>query len=372
MSFQPPVDPSRLLEQDPLLEALHEFQLDTLIQESRNEPLEPLVYIRTIDNVNRAIQLFKVHNVISLPVFDPAEEKFIAIVNVVHIVKFIMLREVFYKHGVTLSPDVGVEMVEQIKEELRPIYDLPISDVVAAANVHDNFKMYHKSVPLIDTVRALMLKENAYAILCSVSDDKEKMLGDIQHASIITQWDVMTFFIKNEKLKVHGIGGLPAQKAIQRSWITFTRKEDPNQPSHRLPVSETRRTFALSITEDMTAFAGFKLLAVHGISSVAVVDRESEPVKLTDNLSASDIKYVSPENIDGYNLVSEFLHKVSDHPRRVVSCYEETSLEEVTRLAIAAGVHRVWITEKDTEKPLGVVTMSDMLSMFIGVKGERD
>jgi len=291
------------------------------------------------------------------------------------------LRDAFYKYGTTLTSDpsdivggTGIpKMVDQIKEDLRPIYNLPLSIVVASMNIEPKFRMYHKSAPLVDAMRALVLKDNVYSILCSVSDDKEKMLGDLQNNIIITQWDAMTFLMKNEKMKVHKITSVPARQVMQRSWITFTKKDDPNQLSHSLTASKPRSTFALSITKDMTAFAGFKVMAVHSISSVAVVDKETEQIKLIDNLSASDIKHVSLENIhDGFKPVTEFLHQVRDHPKRIISCNEDTSLEEVVKLAMDAGIQRVWVEEKDTEKPLGVITMSDMLGMFVGVEGDDE
>ncbi|CAG8699425.1 5082_t:CDS:1, partial [Acaulospora colombiana] len=113
--------------------------------------------------------------------------------------------------------------------------------------------------------------------------------------------------------------------------------------------------------------------AVHGVSSVAIVDKETEPIKLVDNLSASDIKHISIENVaDGYRDVSVFLNKIRDHPKMVITCEEDTNLEEITRLALAVGIHRVWVVEKGTKKPLGIVSMSDTLSMFVAVKGDHD
>jgi hypothetical protein len=79
------------------------------------------------------------------------------------------------------------------------------------------FKMYHKNQPLLD---GLATTNNIYAILVS---DKEKMYGDIQHTSIITQWDAINYLLKFSSMKTQGILDFPARKVMQGSWITFTK-----------------------------------------------------------------------------------------------------------------------------------------------------
>ncbi|CAG8841469.1 30931_t:CDS:1, partial [Gigaspora margarita] len=127
--------------------------------------------------------------------------------------------------------------------------------------------------------------------------------------------------------------------------------------------------------------------AIHRLSSIAVVDNDS---KLVDNLSASDIRFLTIDNVvDGLlpgkylllfgsviylsiitinyiTVVREFLQKIRSHPKEVAACTEDTRLEEVMRSAVSIGVHRIWVKEKDTDKPIGVVSMSDMLDMLVG------
>ncbi|RIB04808.1 hypothetical protein C2G38_652550 [Gigaspora rosea] len=363
---QPVVDPSRRIAPDHTLEPLQKLKLDVLISEVR-KPIESLVYARTTDKVSLILNLLRIHDIMSLPIFDPNKGKFIAIINVVHIARFFMLRKAYALPISTNEPiDGKYELGDRIKDDLKDVYDLPITEVINSIepNALASFKMYHKSAPLIPCLQAMGTKENVYSILVSVAKEREKMEGEIRQALILTQWDVINFLLNHEKFKQNNAFDLPASKAMQRNWISFTGKDDPNQPSHRLPETSANLTFAHSITQEMTAFAGFKIMAIHRLSSIAVVDNDS---KLVDNLSTSDIRFLTIDNVvDGLLPVREFLQKIRSHPKKVAACTEDTRLEEVMRSAISIGVHRIWVKEKDTDKPIGVVSMSDMLDMLVG------
>ncbi|CAG8849637.1 23263_t:CDS:1, partial [Racocetra persica] len=126
------------------------------------------------------------------------------------------------------------ELEEKIENDLKDVYDMQITEVINSIEPKalDSFKMYHKSTPLIVGLQAMGTKENGYSILVSIAKEKETMEGDIQKASMLTQWDAINFLLNNKILKTNKAFDLPANKAMQRNWISFTKKDDPNQPSH--------------------------------------------------------------------------------------------------------------------------------------------
>jgi CBS domain-containing protein len=87
------------------------------------------------------------------------------------------------------------------------------------------------------------------------------------------------------------------------------------------------------------------------------------------NLSASDIRYLNEDTV-GYALlpVMEYLNKVHGSKREPIVCNEDTPLKEVMELAVKNSVHRIWVIEKAGGEVIGEVSMTDMLSMLIGVK----
>jgi len=221
------VNSPHLIAPHPVLDALHKLYLDSLLQDARKsaESLEQLVYARKHHDISNVINLLRIHNITSIPIFDDEQNKFVAIVNMVNIMRFLMLKDIFNKVD-------QIELDQDIKQKVDNLFTLPISEVMNAMGQRE-FKMHHKSQPLVDGLQAMASKENVYAILVSASEDKTKMFSDIQQAAILTQWDPITYLLKFPFMKEHGILDYPANKVMQRSWITFTKKDDPNQPSHR-------------------------------------------------------------------------------------------------------------------------------------------
>ena len=101
---------------------------------------------------------------------------------------------------------------------------------------------------------------------------------------------------------------------------------------------------------------------------MAVVDKQDDNTKLLDNLSASDIRHFNEDTVgDALLPVLDYLKKVRKSERKPIVCYEDTPLKEVMELAVKNSVHRVWVIEKGSEKPLGEISMTDMLAMYTGI-----
>ncbi|CAG8538406.1 3336_t:CDS:2 [Ambispora leptoticha] len=345
-----------LIESSKVLDELHKFQVSVLVPQPKDKPFQPLVYARTTDTIALALAQFRNHNVVSLPIFDTTKGKFVAIINVMDVMRYMLLRN-FYQ----IDP--------MYKEELAKLYESKIEDVIGAVASNRPFRVYHVTDPLLVALRGMGAGgENFYGNLVSFAD-QERVESDVQQALIATQWDAINLLLNNDVVRCHGnLDTLPAKQVMQRAWITFTKKDDPNQPVHRLPNASGRSTYVVSVVKDVSAFNAFRTMSVHHVSSVAVVDKSDYTIKLVDNLSASDIRFITADNLaDGFLEVTEFLKKVRGHSRKPVSCDENTPLAQIMKMALDNNIHRVWVTEDNTDKPIGLVSMSDMLEMIIGV-----
>ena len=65
-------------------------------------------------------------------------------------------------------------------------------------------------------------------------------------------------------------------------------------------------------------------------------------------------KFLETRNILAFNL----------RPDQIRSVQPTDTVSIAARLALDSRIHRVWIVDKD-DKPIGVVTLSDMLSLFL-------
>ncbi|CAG8510161.1 4320_t:CDS:2 [Paraglomus brasilianum] len=335
-----------------------------LQQQQRQEARKPLVVCRLSSKISDVLRLCDEHDIVSLPVFHEELNKFVAIVNLFHVMKYLMLKQVY----ADLSSQDNPEYDKKARSNVINTFKDTVSDIIDSWGAYA-FTVHLTNDPLLGAIQELILKPNTYAILADASHPGEKAGSDVQRASILTQHDVITYLLNHPELN-ENIQDVPAKNVMQKSWKTFTKKDDPNQPLYR-PVSHARTSFVLSISHLVSAITGFKCMAIHGVSSMAVVEKQEDNIKLLDNLSASDIRHLNEDTVvDALLPVLDYLKKVRKTERRPVVCYEETPLAEVMELAVKNSVHRVWVIEEASERPVGEISMTDMLAMYAGVNRE--
>jgi len=128
---------------------------------------------------------------------------------------------------------------------------------------------------------------------------------------------------------------------------------NPRAPSIGISMISPIRT-------DLKAIHAFQKLYSLRTSALPIVDSHG---KLMGSLSASDLRGITAEEVD--RLLSfpvlEFLE--ARRSTRPFTCKSSTKLLEVVCTVSDNGVHRVWIVDDD-DKPIGVVTMADILAKF--------
>ena len=114
--------------------------------------------------------------------------------------------------------------------------------------------------------------------------------------------------------------------------------------------------------QNETAFEGYAKMRQHRILAVPIVDENG---KLLATLSNSHLRGLTPDNIENLKLpVLEFLSKISNgksngHP---VVATTNTTFEQVLDKIVSHHLHRIWLVDQ-ADKPIGVITLSDLLSM---------
>lgn len=116
----------------------------------------------------------------------------------------------------------------------------------------------------------------------------------------------------------------------------------------------------------MRTFDAFRLLGDEYVTALPIVDKESG--KLLANMSASDLRGLTVPKLRFLNeTVETFLTAQMGGIRAPVSVKSSATLAQVIQLVVENNIHRVWLTD-DKEKPVGVVTLTDIISVFKGQK----
>jgi CBS domain-containing protein len=104
-----------------------------------------------------------------------------------------------------------------------------------------------------------------------------------------------------------------------------------------------------------------------GVSSVAVVDDASGGA-LCGNLSGSDVRGIAGGDMHELALpVETFLRSRKGGPSELVTATRDSALRTVVHRMAAGRVHRVYVVEPQTRRPVGIVTCTDVLRAIVAL-----
>jgi len=140
-------------------------------------------------------------------------------------------------------------------------------------------------------------------------------------------------------------------------------KDLANKTMTQLKLGEKRTE---TITADLRTFDAFKLLGDEYVSALPIVEKETG--RLLGNLSASDLRGLTVSKLRFLNeSIETFLQAQLGGIRAPVSVKPSVTLAQVIQNLVDNRVHRVWLID-DKEKPIGVVTLTDVLNVFKNAK----
>ncbi|KAJ3071684.1 hypothetical protein HDU98_004943 [Podochytrium sp. JEL0797] len=146
---------------------------------------------------------------------------------------------------------------------------------------------------------------------------------------------------------------------------------DLNQPTTMTP----HKPNIITVPSTFTALAAFRVMYIHRVSAIAITDPVSG--EMVANLSASDLRGITADmaSLESFLLpVFSFLEARGRGPESVQAdqvrdVNGRQSVENAVNLMLRDHIHRVWVVEEgDGDKPVGVMTMGDMLNLFVPVK----
>lgn len=170
---------------------------------------------------------------------------------------------------------------------------------------------------------------------------------------LLSQTDVVRYLLANNHelgaiLDIHAdqIAGhaLKYQEAIDADEIDQLKKN---------PITITIQDHALK---------ALQLMASSHASSIAVVDSTGA---LVAEMSAADLRGINPDRFkDLTKPVMVFLKSSKDNLRRPLSCRPRFSLGQIMSGVVRTHAHRSWLVD-DEDQPVGCITLSDILSVFL-------
>jgi len=197
--------------------------------------------------------------------------------------------------------------------------------------------------------RALVINEEVFDVHPDgkVTSDSEGP-SDGGSIEMITQTDLLKYLWK----LLNVVTKMPAQDVSKLAWKR---------------VNESQENLVITCPSNASTLAAFRLMFIHRKNAVAVVDKDG---RLIANLSCSDLRGLHRGNLDTLLLpVYEFLEISSKDreggllPDQLRNATPDTPLDVVVNMMLESHIHRVWLTN-DNDEPVGVVSITDVLSLF--------
>jgi CBS domain-containing protein len=114
---------------------------------------------------------------------------------------------------------------------------------------------------------------------------------------------------------------------------------------------------------ESSCYEAADILYRNRVSGLAIVNSKGE---LTTNFSLSDLRGITLDSYSYFhNSIMDFLLRGTDSGLAdPITCTESSSLLEVLLQLTANGVHRVYVVHPISQKPVGVITLTDIIRLL--------
>ncbi|KAI8612104.1 hypothetical protein BC830DRAFT_1083585 [Chytriomyces sp. MP71] len=332
------------------------------------------------------------HHVLAVPTTrivqdHPQDKTFTGIVSIYDVLAWSVFNKLFDDlQALDTSAETGTEGMSflALDQEAEAYFSTPVSTLIGMTAESTMSWTIHSSEP-VSSILQMLATPPLHRVLVidvdtaakSVSFDDEDVPTNTESCIVmVTQSDVINFLftqadsifpVASSILFATPVGvvealadeGLRAQRNMEA---------DPNQLSTSTVGDRSKRV--ITVPDSFSALQAFRVMYMHRASAVGVVSARG---KLVANLSASDLRGITAdlEALESLFLpVLEFLATRTRHGPGEVKADQlktverDSSLLEAVRCVIVNKIHRVWI-EDGKEKPVGVLTLGDMIAFFV-------
>jgi len=305
--------------------------LDQTKVENLLDPNFKLIFAKSTDSIIETLKLLQTKGILSVPVYDEHQQKWLGLVDVFDILTVLIFMSDL-KSLVEALNKKEVDYYSFVETELKVLKDESVATILNSSQ-HNPWCPVSRLKPLHSLMDIFSRDVNLQRV--PIVDDDGDVIG------LISQSTVINFLYKN-------VEQFPDTAAIK---VKDTAISSP----------------VISVGFDQMAIAAYKLMVSHGVTGIAIVDKEG---KLASSLSVSDFKGSLESNLFhdlclpiGLYLekeTPEFERRLSSSP---ISCNLESNIYELLHKLSVNHIHRIFVTDSEN-KPIGVLGLGDIISMM--------
>ncbi|KAJ3113496.1 hypothetical protein HDU96_003319, partial [Phlyctochytrium bullatum] len=369
-----------------VLKTLHNIPIASLLNHRKHRRQQQqaspqLVAVPAEEPVRSVLQILAFNDILAVPVYrlmpEPKDGKeFMGIVSVFDICAWTVFQKVFDKmeKAGEKSQLAFFERWSEIEEEMDVYFNTPISEIIGYTaessvswTLHSTDPMSSLLQMLLNYHRILIIDDEAI-VASALAENPDPIPGS--SVVMVTQMDLVAWLLDNRDVVApHAsttVFSTPVYEVSERVKKIHPR-DDPNQP---LGSNRASGRGVVTVPDTFTAIQAFRVMYLHRVTAVAVVDGNGG---LVANLSASDLRGITADKeslgallLPVFTFLEAHTHRTPQQIKgdqiRVVKPSE--TLSTAVKCMVRDRIHRVWV-QGAHDKPIGVVTLTDVVSAFI-------
>ncbi|KAJ3025418.1 UNVERIFIED_CONTAM: hypothetical protein HDU68_007185 [Siphonaria sp. JEL0065] len=379
--------------------ALNHIPISTLLAHKRSRQTStslPLVSVKQDTPLRDVLKLMAEKHLLAVPVYveseDLKQKKFTGIVSIMDVLAWTVFQKLFDDlEALNTTAETGTQAKKfsDLDTEADVYFSTPVSNLVGYTAESSMSWTLHSTEPVSSLLQMITTPPYHRMLIVDVDEAVKNVTfddEDVPHGSdgcvvMVTQTDLLHFLftyrdtISPQSLSILLSSSIEKVERYAQKNIRNLRNfdNDPNQLSTLQGAGE-RATRIITVPSTYTALAAFRIMYLHRVSAVAVVSPTTG--QMVANLSASDLRGITAdmESLEALLLpVFEFLETKSRNrgvdaikPDQLRSVTRDQVFEEAIKVLLESRIHRVWV-EDEEEKPVGVLTMGDLLAYFVPV-----
>jgi len=279
--------------------------------------------VNVTDTIEQGNQILGKYNILSAPVYTETPDKLVATLDIFDIATFMAFRPLFN------GEDKEERMKEFYEFKSEKYSDSTVGELLCGrrATCRTRLQTYDESSS-IKTMLPVLCNELYRTMVVSSDGNKKAMVSQMDLAQFLYDNKTQFGMFMNKSVGEIGMVGSAEVQFVQ-------------VPMREQVVEALGRMY------------------INSVNTIAVVSDGD----IVANFSNSDLRSITKDTFQDLLLpLSEFLQKRTS-PRPPVTCIAQDSLGDVLRQALAESVQSIWVL-KDT-KPIGVITLSDILKGFL-------
>jgi CBS domain-containing protein len=342
-------------------QVLREIPIQDLLKHKRQQSFAPLIAFDESTTIKELLAKLDEHQIVACPVyrFDGKEKMYTGIVSVYDIMSFAVFEEIFDSQHEFNAMNL-FDYLNRI--DVDEFFATPVSKVIGSSSESASPWIVYSTDNLDDLTR-LFTESKQHRVLVVDSDILvASLVGPIPPTAsltIITQSDLVKYLYDSKR----GITKLPADLIEPIFDITVKELNQATKNPHQ-PI--------IAMLESQSALHGFRTMYLDNIQGVPVIDRQGNVIC---NLSASDLRGITLNNIKSlskpvYEYLETMKHRGQVKVDQLRTVEQQDTIEKVVKMFVSNKIHRMWVTQDDTEKLSAVISLTDILKLLQPIRSE--